>query len=67
MTEAGLTRSATTVVTDKTRSVEKRKKIEKLSYLRKLEETKAKRLLNLKQRKDIKVMLTVSAKYIHVC
>lgn len=55
VTDVGLTRSATTMITDKTRRVEKMKKIEKLSYLRKLEETKAKRLLQLKQRKSIEV------------
>ncbi|KAL5261344.1 hypothetical protein ACHWQZ_G007143 [Mnemiopsis leidyi] len=48
-----LSRSATTMITDKTKSHDRRKKVEKLGYLKKLQELKAKRSQNIKRRKSI--------------
>ena len=42
------------MITDNTRTHARQKKLEKLSYLKKLQELKAKRSDNLKQRRDIK-------------
>ncbi|XP_063681692.1 calponin homology domain-containing protein DDB_G0272472-like isoform X4 [Bolinopsis microptera] len=48
-----LGRSATTMITDRTKSHDRKKKVEKLGYLKKLQELKNKRSQNIKRRKSI--------------